>query len=64
MLNAIRGIGCINKRPTFAGNLDGLSEILKALEGISCSNVQQPNFVSKINKAKKLGGKETTSFPS
>ncbi|WP_223158811.1 hypothetical protein [Wolbachia endosymbiont of Pentalonia nigronervosa] len=59
-LSTIKGIGRTNKRPTFAGNLKGLSEILKALEGVSHGNA---NFVSKINKDKKPGDKETMPFP-
>ncbi|WP_353271785.1 hypothetical protein [Wolbachia endosymbiont (group A) of Nomada goodeniana] len=31
-------------------------EILSALEGVSCTDIQQHTFVSKINKAKKPGG--------
>lgn len=31
-------------------------EILSALEGVSCNDIQQHTFVNKINKAKKPGG--------
>ncbi|GFR11619.1 hypothetical protein TNCT_280441 [Trichonephila clavata] len=31
-------------------------KILSDLEGISCTDIQQSNFVSKINKVKKPGG--------
>lgn len=59
MLKAITGIGCTakkKKRSTFVDNkngLDGLSEILSGLKGVSC---QQSTFVDETNKAKEPGG--------
>jgi hypothetical protein len=53
-----------NKKITVVGNTRKFNidlsklpdEILSDLEGISCTDIQQSNFVSKINKAKKPGG--------